>query len=140
MAMSYLNKSCVKIVFSADSTLNVLPIDMGSDMVLIALNQPPAETLQTATGIMPSAMIKCEAEVNVSILRTSSVAKLFLNKIQTNSIIGGSLTITDDDNNVYTIDNVFIKEPTFQNFNGSDPAVTLKFAGEFRVNKDIAII
>lgn len=138
--MTYLNKSCVKIVFSADSTLNILPVDMGSDMVLIALNQPPAETLQTATGIMPSAMINCEAEVNVSILRTSSVAKLFLKKIQGNSIIGGSMTITDDDNNQYTIDNVFIKEPTFSNFNGGDPAVQLKFAGEFRVNKDIAII
>lgn len=138
--VTYLNKSCVKAIFSADSTLNVLPIDMGENMISVALLNPPAEILKTATGIMPSANINCEAEIAISVLRTAPVAKNFMKVISANSIIGGSLTVNDDDNNAYTIEKVVIKEPDLPAFNGTDPSVTLKFGGEYRVNKDIAII
>lgn len=140
MAMTYINKSLVKAIFSEDSTLNILPQDMGSDMVTIGLENAPIEILDTATGILPSAMINCKANVTCQILRTSAIAALFLKRVQSNGIIGGSLTIYDDAGNVLTLNKVSVTNAEFPQINGMDACVTLTFTGEFRVNKDITII
>lgn len=137
---TYLNKSLVKIIFSEDSTLNILPEDMGSEMVSITLQSQPVEILDTACGILPSVMINSKAEVGVQVLRTSAVAPLFLNRVQTNGVIGGSLTVYDDATNVLTLNKVSVTMAEFPQLNGMDATVTLRFTGEFRVNKDVAII
>lgn len=133
--MDFLSKLYTKIIFSEDSTLNLVPRDLGEEMITGSISEGPVKRLPTATGTIGSLNIAVAVTLNVSILKTSPTFEKYWNRILTNGYIGGTATFYDDANNSYTISEVSLSFSDFPSANGSKPDVTFVVEGNLFVNK-----
>ena len=134
--MKFLNKLYTKAIFSADNTLNVTASDLGENMISGAFNDEVVARLRSAVGTVGSLAIFCDAEIRIDILKTSPTIENYYNRILTNGYIGGTLSLYDDVNNVFVIEEVSLDVREIPNANGTEAAITFIARGNMKVNKD----
>lgn len=137
--MKFLNKLYSKAIFSGDATMNVVAADLGEAMISATLGDNVVKRLPTATGTVGSLSIFVPVSVSIPVLKTSPSFKVYANRILTNGYIGGTLTLHDDVNETYSIEEVSIDVQDIPNMNGTEPAVVFKIDGNLKVNKDALV-
>lgn len=137
--MEFLSKLYTKIIFSDDSSLNLVPRDLGEEMITGSISEGPVKRLPTATGTIGSLNLAVSVTLNVSILKTSPTFSKYWNRILNNGYIGGTATLYDDAGNSYTISEVSLSVSDFPAANGSNPAVTFLVDGNLQVNKQAIV-
>ncbi|HDZ5024775.1 TPA: hypothetical protein RTG57_001725 [Campylobacter jejuni] len=136
MAMKFLNKLYTKCIFSDAQEMNVTAYDMGENMTSISLEEDVVNRLKTATGTVGSLSIFVSVSVSISILKTSPAIDVYMERILNNGFIGGTLTLYDDVNRAFTIEDVSLNLNEIPNMNGTEPAVPFTLQGNLLVNKD----
>ncbi|EGV1470925.1 hypothetical protein JF110_001650 [Campylobacter jejuni] len=136
MAMKFLNKLYTKCIFSDAQELNVTAYDMGEGMTSISLEDDVVNRLKTATGTVGSLSIFVSVNVSISILKTSAAIDTYMERILNNGFIGGTLTLYDDVNRAFTIEDVSLNLNEIPSMNGTEPAVPFTLQGNLLVNKD----
>lgn len=137
--MKFLNKLYTKAIFSEDSSLNVVAGDMGEGQIQLAISEDVVRRLPTATGTVGSLAIYVPTTINISLLKTSAIADVFLQRALDNGYIGGSVTIYDDTNRPWTIYDPSIGTAEFSPSNGTDPQVTVRIDGNSLVNSQALV-
>lgn len=133
--MKFLNKLFVKAVFSEDNGLNITGHDMGEKMIRITFEDNVVNRLKTATGTVGSLSIFVAATVEIDVLKTSAVYSNYHNRILNNGYIGGTLTVWDDNNTAYEIEEVSLDLTDAIESSGTQPGVSFKVQGNLRVNR-----
>lgn len=136
MAMKFINKLYTKAIFSDANELNLTAYDMGENTCSITFNDEVVNRLKTNVGTIGSMAIFVSVDVVVSIIKTSSAIDNYMKRIETNAYIGGTLTLYDDINRAYTIEDVSINIQNVPNMNGTEPAVEFTISGNLMVNKN----
>ncbi|HDZ5057797.1 TPA: hypothetical protein RTG63_001660 [Campylobacter jejuni] len=134
--MKFLNKLYTKCIFSDAQEMNVTAYDMGENMTSISLEEDVVNRLKTATGTVGSLSIFVSVSVSISILKTSPAIDVYMERILNNGFIGGTLTLYDDVNRAFTIEDVSLNLNEIPNMNGTEPAVPFTLQGNLLVNKD----
>ena len=134
--MDFLNKLYTKAIFSADDSLNVTAYDLGEDMISAQISEPPVNRLATAFGTVGSLNIMCPVDVTIAVLKTSPIVSNFYNRLLTNGYVGGTLTLYDDVNQSFTLEDVSVSLNEVPNANGTQPAINFLVQGNLLVNKD----
>lgn len=134
--MKFLNKLCVKAVFSEAPELNVTARDMGEAMVSMSFTDDVIQRLKTATGTIGSMNIIVGVDVNISIVKTCPAIDAYMERIMSNGYIGGTLTLYDDINRQYEITDISLNVREVPSMNGTEPAVQFIVQGNLEVNKD----
>jgi len=133
--MKFLNKLYGKAVFSGDSGLNVVATDLGEEMIKVTFDDAVVNRLKSATGTIGSLSIFVSATAEIQVLKTSPVYENYLNRIVENGYIGGTLTIYDDVNISYEMEEISLDLSELPSNAGTTPAVTFKAQGNLRVNR-----
>lgn len=133
--MKFLNKLYGKAVFSGDSGLNVVATDLGEEMIKITFDDAVVNRLKSATGTIGSLSIFVSATAEIQVLKTSPVYENYLQRIIENGYIGGTLTIYDDVNVSYEMEEISLDLSELPSNAGTTPAVTFKAQGNLRVNR-----
>lgn len=136
MAMKFINKLYTKAIFSDANDLNLTAYDMGENTCSIAFNDEVVNRLKTNTGTIGSMAIFVSVDVTISIIKTSPAIDNYMNRILRNAYVGGTLTLYDDINRAYTIEDVSVNIQSVPNMNGTEPAVEFIVSGNLQVNKD----
>ncbi|HEC1823346.1 TPA: hypothetical protein R1765_001970 [Campylobacter coli] len=136
MAMKFLNKLYNKCIFSDAPEMNATAYDMGESMTSISLQDEVVNRLKTATGTVGSLSIFVGVTINISILKTSPIIDTYMSRILNNGYIGGTLTLYDDTNRAFTIEDVSLNVSEIPAMNGTEPAVQFSLQGNLLVNKD----
>lgn len=134
--MKFLNKLYNKLIFSDAPNLNCTAFDMGKGQCTARLNRGGVNRLDTATGTVGSLEIFVPVTLSVEILKTSPVLDYYSERVLKNGYIGGTLTMYDDVNKAYTIDDVSIRLEEIPSTGGENPAVTFMLEGNLRVNQE----
>lgn len=134
--MKFLNKLYNKLIFSDAPNLNCTAFDMGRQQCTARLARKGVNRLDTATGTVGSLEIFVPVELRVEILKTSPVIDYYSERILKNGYIGGTLTMYDDVNKAYTIDDVSMSLEEIPSTGGEAPAVTFVLEGNLRVNQE----
>lgn len=137
--MKFLNKLFGKAVFSADSGLNITAHDLGENMIRISFDEDTVNRLKTATGTVGSLNIFVSGTTEIHVLKTSPIYENYLNRILNNGYIGGTLTIYDDVNISYELEEISLSIGEIPENSGTQPAVVFKAEGNWRVNKQALV-
>lgn len=136
MAMKFLNKLYVKAIFSDVPELNVTAYDLGEDMISIQFEDDVVNRIKTATGSMGSLAIFVSVTVNISIVKSSPAIDIYKERILSNGYVPGTLTLRDDINGEWTIEDLSLNQKEVGNVNGTDAAIQFQVQGNLLVNKD----
>lgn len=137
--MEFISRLYSKLVFSEDSTLNLVARDLGENMITGQVGKAPVERLPTATGTIGSLNIFVPVTLTVSILKTSPAFQNYWGRIMSNGYVGGTCTFYDDANNSHTISEVSISTNNMPSSNGQEPALDFVVEGNLEVNKQALI-
>lgn len=132
--MDFINRLYTKLIFTADSSMNVVATDMGETQMQVQMGEDIVRRLRAATGTVGSLSIYVPVQVNVSILKTSPLYEVYQKRALENGYIGGNLTIYDDVNTAWTITDPSIGSAEFPPANGSDPQISVRIDGNLLVN------
>ena len=102
MANDFIFKGFAKAVFSDDSGLNIIPSDLGDDMIAVTFDSDAVTRIRTATGTIASPQLFVEVNGTFHILKTSPQYNLYVNRVSQNSVIPGEVTMYDDSNLSWT--------------------------------------
>lgn len=136
MSMKFLNKLYVKAIFSDAPELNVTSYDMGENMVSIQYEDDVVSRMRTATGTMGSLNIFVSATATISIVKSSPAIDIYKKRVLSNGYIGGTLTLYDDVNGEWILEEVSLNQKGIGSVNGTEPAVEFEIQGNLLVNKD----
>lgn len=136
MAMKFLNKLYVKAIFSDAPELNLSAYDMGENMISISYEDDVVNRMKTATGSMGSLAIFVSATATVSIVKSSPAIDAYKSRILTNGFIGGTLTIYDDINGEWVLEDISLNQKEIGSVNGTEPAIEFQIQGNLLVNKE----
>lgn len=136
MSMKFLNKLYVKAIFSDAPELNVTSYDMGENMVSIQYDDDVVSRMKTATGTMGSLNIFVGATATISIVKSSPAIDTYKKRVLSNGYIGGTLTLYDDVNGEWVLEEVSLNQKGIGSVNGTEPAVEFEIQGNLLVNKD----
>lgn len=134
--MDFLHKGYVKLVFSDAPELNVSAVDMGNEMVTVAYDDKPVNRIATAVGTVASANVFVSAGYTVQVLKTGAADKIYLNRIDKNCVIPGTVTLYDDVNHPTTLSKVSISLAGFSS-NASEAHRAFLIEGIKSVNTDL---
>lgn len=133
----FLNKTYTKAIFSEDTTLNLTFVDLAEEAIDADIQDEVVSRLKVAFGDVPSLNPTISVIVNLRIKKTSPSLTNFYNRIMKNAIIGGTLTLYDDVNQSFTIENPSIDIQRIENANGTNPFVVFPCKGYIKVNRDM---
>lgn len=136
MSMPFLNKLLVKAIFSDAPELNLTAFDMGEEMVNISFDENVVNRVRTATGAMGSLSIFIPVTATVSIAKSSPAFDNYKKRILSNGYIGGTLTIYDDVNEKWVLEEVSINPQNIGALNGTIANFDFQLQGNMQVNKD----
>ena len=136
MSMKFLNKLYVKAIFSDAPELNVTAYDMGENMIRITYEDDVVNRIRTATGTMGSLSIFVAATATIAIVKSSPAIDEYKKRILSNGFIGGTLTLYDDINGEWTLEDVSLKQKEVGSVNGTEPAIEFEVQGNLLVNAD----
>lgn len=117
---SFIHKGWTQLVFSDESDLNLVASDMGEAMVSIAPDGEASTRVNTATGNIPSAMLTQPYTITIAIAKTSASDSLYRQKVVSNSILEGTLTIYDDSNKSFVYTSLSLSGGDTENYNGTE--------------------
>ncbi len=137
--MEFISRLFCKLIFSEDSTLNLIPRDLGESMITGQVGKAPVERIPTATGTIGSLNISIPVTLTVSVLKTSPAFQNYWGRILNNGYVGGTCTFYDDANNSHTISEVSVSTDNMPNGNGTEASVEFKVEGNMLVNKQALI-
>ena len=96
MAFDFIFKGFTKAVYSADSGLNLIPSDLGEEMIGMNFDSDAVKRLNTAVGTVASPELFVHVTLTMHILKTSPQYPIYKQLVQDNTIIEGNLTVYDD--------------------------------------------
>lgn len=136
MSMPFLNKLLVKAIYSDAPELNLTAFDMGEEMINISFDENVVNRIRTATGAMGSLSIFIPVTAVVSIAKSSPAFDSYKKRILSNGYIGGTLTIYDDVNEKWILEDVSINPQNVGALNGTIANFDFQLQGNMQVNKD----
>ena len=132
----FLHKGFVKGVFSEAPELNVTAVDMGTEMISVSIDTQSVDRLPTATGTVASANSFVSVSATFQVLKASPADKIYTNRIKSNGVIPGTLTVYDDVNKDWTFSKLSISLAGFS-ANASEAHRAYTVQGIMPVNTDL---
>lgn len=136
MAFQFISKSFVKAVYSDAQSLNLIPSDLGAEMIRVAYETEAVRRLPTAVGTVAAAEIYQPARISIQVLKTSPAGKIYVDRVRSNGVILGTLTIYDDSNVAHTYEQLSMNVTGFT-ADTSEPHYSIEVMGNVAVNKDL---
>jgi hypothetical protein len=133
---SFIHKGFVKAVFSSAPSLNIIPTDLGEDMIQVTVDEESVTRLPTATGTVASGNMFVPVTITFPILKTSGADLIYKNKWMTNGVVTGSVDVYDDVNKAWTITSLSMSLGQF-NANGKEAFRTYTLKGNMEVNTNL---
>lgn len=134
--MDFIFKGFTKAVFSTDAGLNIIPSDLGEDMITAAFDSDVVKRIKTATGTIPSPEIFTDVTITLNILKTSPQYATLKSRIESNALIEGQVQFFDDSNNEWTFTKLSLKPMGFT-ASGNDAVVQFAIQGNYLVNQNL---
>lgn len=134
--MEFIFKGFSKAIFSDAPALNLVPRDLGEDMISASYDSDVVARIRTAVGTIGSPELFAEVSITVNILKTSPQYEVYKSRIRSNTVIDGELTVYDDVNSSYTFSKLTVK-PTGFTGSGKDASVQYIVQGNYAVNTDL---
>jgi hypothetical protein len=135
---SFIHKGFVKAVFSNVTALNIIPTDLGEDMIQITVDEESVTRLPTATGTVASGNMFVPVTITLPILKTSGADLLYKKKWMSNGVISGSVDIYDDVNKAWTVTSLSMSLGQF-NANGKEAFRIYTIKGNMEVNTNLMV-
>ena len=132
----FLHKGFVKAVFSDVGALNVTAKDMGTEMISVTIDDKPVNRIPTATGTVASANVFVSASITINVLKASPADKIYAERMKSNGVIPGTLTIYDDVNKDWTFSKLSYSISGFSS-NASEAHRAYVIEGIMPVNTDL---
>jgi len=98
MAFDFIYKGFTKAVFSEDAGLNIIPSDLGEEMIGVNFDGDAVKRIRTAIGTIASPELFVETTLTIHVLKTSPQYIAYKNRVAENTIINGEVTLYDDAN------------------------------------------
>jgi hypothetical protein len=130
-----LNKVSTHLVVASFPALSVNASFMGKSMVKVTLDSPFVQQIPTATGIVNSPEPYVMGHMTVALLRSQTLANLWITQAQTQATLGTVQIFSDS--TVFdslTVLNCSITDFDPGAYDGSDPVVSMTISGTFPVN------
>lgn len=132
--MDFINKLYVKAIFSEDSNLNIVPSDLGENMIKLQSDGRVVNRLPAATGTVGSLSIFLPISAEFQILKTSPAYRKYYDRCLANGYLGGTCTIYDDVNERFEISEISVSFGDIPEFAGTQPYVVFLVEGNLLVN------
>jgi hypothetical protein len=139
IALGTLNRLRTSAVFPGFTSLNITASYMSKKFIHVTLDENPfAEGIETATGIVVSPEPYVLGTVTIGLLRTTGLAAAWLAQAKATSVLG-SMEIHSDTSAfpALTIHNAYIKTLDPGPYDGTNPETPLILRGVFYVNNDL---
>ncbi len=139
IALGTLNRLRTSAVFPGFTSLNITASYMSKKFIHVTLDENPfAEGIETATGIVVSPEPYVMGTVTIGLLRTTGLAAAWLAQAKATSVLG-SIEIHSDTSAfpALTIHNAYIKTLDPGPYDGTNPETPLILRGVFYVNNDL---
>lgn len=133
MAFDFIYKGFTKAVFSDDSGLNIIPSDLGEDMITVAFESEAVRRLKTAVGTIASPELFVDISLTMNILKTSPQYATYKERVSQNTIVSGNLTLYDDANQEWNFIRISLKPSGFSS-SGRDATVPFVLQANWPVN------
>ena len=133
MAFDFIYKGFCKAVFSEDSGLNLIPSDLGEDMISVSFDSEAVRRLKTAVGTIASPELFVDVSLTLNILKTSPQYATYKSRVGQNTIISGNITLYDDANQEWNFLRVSLKPSGFSS-SGRDATVPFMLQANWPVN------
>jgi hypothetical protein len=134
-AQGNLNRVRTHIVVPDQPQLNATAPYMGKSLAVLTLEGPFVAQIETATGIVNSPLPFVMAQLVVSLLRSQSLAALWLAQAQSASMLGSVVAYADSINfPPITLANCSITDIEPGAYDGVDPSVKVTIKGVFYTN------
>jgi len=133
-----LNRLRASVVIPGYPGLNVTAPYLAQDGISINLNGETTTIIQTATGTVTSPQPYMMATVQISMLRTQSLAALYKAQMELDSRVG-SITVTPDSAALptYQFLNVAIESVRELQLAGRDPSYVVTLSGYYLINSNL---
>lgn len=128
-----INKGLVSAIFSDRGDLLITPADMAEGMISISLNGDGTQRHKAVLNSVISIDFFVDGEATVSLVKTSNVAKAFMEQYLKASYIPGSLTISLDNGQIIKMENITFTISSIDAAGSANMDIIIK--GDVRVNK-----
>jgi hypothetical protein len=130
-----LNKVSTHLVVASNTALSVTASFMGKSMVKVTFDSPFVQQLPTATSFVNSPEPYVMAHITVALLRSQSLANLWIAQAQVQSTLG-TVTLYPDSTvfSAISVLNCSITDFDPGPFDGSNPDVPITISGSWPVN------
>lgn len=132
----FLHKGFVKAVFSDAPALNVAAPDMGTEMITVTIDDKPVNRIPTATGTVASANVFVSVSATIQVLKASPADKIYTDRVKSNGVIPGTVTVYDDVNKDWTLSKLSLSIASFS-ANASEAHRAYVIEGIMPVNTDL---
>lgn len=123
------------VTIPSNPSLNVTSSFMTKEGIRLSFQGEANKWLETMTGAVTSPEVKMMAEVTMNIVRTTPLANLYKQTMETNVLLGDITVRTDATQlGVYSIVNGGIRSVQPMDFAGENPAWTVVLGGYYLVN------
>jgi len=136
MAFDIIFKGFAKAIFSDDSSLNIIPSDLGEEMIGVNFDSDAVKRIRTAVGTVASPELFVEVSITLHILKTSPQYVIYKNQIKSSTVINGEVTLYDDANTPWTFQKISVK-PTGFTASGNDATAQYILQANWPVNNDL---
>lgn len=136
MAFQFISKSFVKAVFSDAADLNLVPSDLGAEMIRITYEGEAVRRLPTAVGTVAAAEMYQPSKLAIQVLKTSPAGAIYIKRVQDNGVILGTLTVYDDSNLSHTYEQLSLNITGFT-ADTSEPHYSIEVSGNKIVNSKL---
>jgi hypothetical protein len=133
-----LNRVRTHIVVANNPALNVTASYMGKSQAVLSFEGPFVHQEETATGVVNSPAPYVMARLVISLLRTQSLANVYVAQLQSQSVIGSVTSHSDTSAfSAVTMVNSSIIEFDPGAFDGMDPVARVTIRGVFYTNNTL---
>lgn len=133
MAFDFIFKGFAKALFSDDSSLNIIPSDLGEEMIGANFDSDAVKRIRTAVGTVASPELFVEVSMTLHILKTSPQYEIYKKRVANNTIINGEVTLYDDANTAWTFQKLSLKLTGFTT-SGNDATAQFIIQANWPVN------
>lgn len=131
-----INKGLVSAIFSDRGDLLITAADLAESMISISMSGDSVQRLKSTMRSVLSVNFFKDGEVTISLVKTSNVAKAFMDQSNKSSIIPGSLTLALDNGGIMKLDTLTFEIDSYDN-SGNSANIDIIVKGDIKVNSGL---
>lgn len=134
--MNMINKSLASCIFSDYQNLLVTINDLGDSMINISFEGENQTILEGGLFPITSPNFYTLVTAEISVVKSSELAKEFLNQFKKQSVLSGSALLSFDNGESIKLENISFSIPNIES-GGKEAAINISLKGAMRINTNL---